>query len=141
MKQQIDVLSRLADLRGIKVRQMLGRVQYQRSLCQRYRNNIDGLQRLSRVEAPLGDSLQRDNHQRYKTTLHGMLQMQRRELAVAEEALARVQRELLQAMRKEKIMAHIVESKLEEWQQQLARQEQKLQDAMAAQVWWRGQQG
>lgn len=139
MKQQIEVLSRLAALRGIKVQQMLGRVQYQRNLCQRYRSNIEGLQRLSQVEAPFGNALQRDNHQRYKATLYEMLQLQRRELAVAEETLARVQRELLQAMRKEKVMTHVVEAKLEEWQQQLARQEQKIQDGMAAQTWWRNQ--
>lgn len=139
MKQQIEVLSRLARLRNVKVQQMLGRVQYQRNLCQRYRNNINGLKNLSAGEAQLGTALQRDNQQHYKATLFRMMQMQRRELAVAEETLARIQRELMQAMRHEKIVAHVMESKLAAWQQELGRQEQKLQDGMAAQTWWRNQ--
>jgi len=139
MKQQIEVLSRLANLRSIKVQQMLGRVHYQRNLCQRYRSNIDGLKRLSAGEVQLDTALQRDNQQHYKATLFRMLQMQRRELAVAEETLARIQRELMQAMRHEKIVTHVMEGKLAEWRQQLSRQEQKIQDGMAAQTWWRNQ--
>ena len=45
--------------------------------------------------------LQRDNQQKYKATLHKMVELQRRELSVAEAALARIQAELLQAMRNE----------------------------------------
>lgn len=141
MQRQIEMLSRLAALRSAKVQQIMARLQYQRNLCQRYRNNIEGLRRLGNVQAPLDNALQRDNLQRYKTTLYRLLQLQQRELALAEETLARVQRELLQAMRKEKVMEHVVASKLEEWQRLLARQEQKLQDGMAAQAWWRNQLG
>jgi len=135
MKQQIEVLSRLADIRGTKVRQLLGRVQYQQNLCQRYRNNIAGLSRLCEFDVPASTPLQRDNQQRYKATLYKMMQLQRRELAVAEEALTRIQRELLEAMRSEKVVNHVIDAKMAEWQQLLARQEQKLQDGLAAQAW------
>lgn len=139
MRQQLDVLGRLASLRGSQVQQMLGRVNYQRNLCQRYRNNITGLSRLLGFEVPLGTSLQRDNQQRYKVTLHKMVELQRKELGLAEQTLARIQGELLAAMRSEKIVTQFLDGKLAEWQAQLAQQEQKIQDGLAAQAWWRAQ--
>ncbi len=137
MKQQIETLGRLASLRSHRVRQMLGRVQYQQNLCQRYRNNITGLSRLCGFSVPMSTPLQRDNQQRYKATLYKMVELQRRELAVAEQALERIQRELLQAMRSEKVVEHAIEGKLQQWQQLLAQQEQKIQDGLAAQAHWR----
>ena len=137
MKQQIETLGRLASLRSHRVRQMLGRVQYQQNLCQRYRNNITGLSRLCGFSVPMSTPLQRDNQQRYKATLYKMVELQRRELVVAEQALERIQRELLQAMRSEKVVEHVIEGKLQQWQQLLAQQEQKIQDGLAAQAHWR----
>ena len=139
MKEQIETLSRLASLRGNRVRQMLGQVSYQQNLCQRYRNNITGLSRLCGFSVPMTTPLHRDNQQRYKATLHKMVELQRRELAVAEQALARIQLELLQAMRNEKVVTHMIDAKMEQWQLLLARQEQKIQDGLAAQSWWRNQ--
>ncbi|AGA88638.1 flagellar FliJ family protein [Stutzerimonas stutzeri] len=137
MKQQIETLGRLASLRSHRVRQMLGRVQYQQNLCQRYRNNITGLSRLCGFSVPMNTPLQRDNQQRYKATLYKMVALQRRELAVAEQALERIQRELLQAMRSEKVVEHMIDDKMQQWQQLLAQQEQKIQDGLAAQAHWR----
>jgi flagellar export protein FliJ len=139
MKQQIETLGRLASLRGSQVQQVLGRVNYQKNLCQRYRNNIAGLSRLLGFEVPLSTSLQRDNQQRYKLTLHKMIELQRRELILAEENLARIQSELLAAMRNEKIVANFLDGKLADWRLQLSQQEQKIQDGLAAQAWWRAQ--
>lgn len=139
MKDQIDVLSRLASLRGNRVRQMLGRVTYQQNLCQRYRNNIAGLGRLCGFTVPMTTPLQRDNQQRYKATLHKMVELQRRELQLAEENLARIQAELLAAMRSEKVVVQVIDTKMAQWQQALAQQEQKIQDGLAAQAWWRAQ--
>ncbi|MBD3738235.1 MULTISPECIES: flagellar FliJ family protein [Stutzerimonas] len=141
MKQQIETLKRLADLRGSRVQQMLGRVQYQQNLCQRYRNNITGLSRLCGFSVPMSTPLQRDNQQRYKATLYKMVELQRRELEVAEQTLERIRRELLQAMRSEKVVEHVIDAKLAQWQQLLARQEQKIQDGLAAQSHLRQQAG
>ncbi len=138
MRQQIETLTRLASLRGNRVKQMLGQVRYQQNLCQRYRNNITGLSRLCGFSVPMSTPLQRDNQQRYKATLYKMVELQRRELAVAEQALARIQQELLQAMRSEKVVEHVIEAKMQQWQQLLLAQEQKIQDGLAAQSWWRG---
>lgn len=137
MKEQIDVLSRLARVRNSKVQEMLGRVNYQQGLCQRYRNNIIGLSRLCTVTAPMTTPLQRDNQQKYKATLHKMVELQKRELALAEENLAKIQTELFAAMRNEKIVSHVLEAKMAQWQLTLAQQEQKIQDGLAAQTWWR----
>lgn len=139
MKQQIETLSRLASLRGTRVKQMLGQVQYQQNLCQRYRNNITGLSRLCGFTSPASTPLQRDNQQRYKAILYKMVELQRRELAVAEQTLARIQQDLLQAMRNEKVIEHVIDAKMQQWQQQLLAQEQKIQDGLAAQSWWRNQ--
>lgn len=141
MKQQLEVLGRLASLRSSKVQQMLGRVSYQQNLCQRYRNNITGLSRLCGFTVPMSTPLQRDNQQRYKATLYKMVELQRRELALAEENLARIQGELLAAMRSEKVITQFMESKMSQWQELLAQQEQKIQDGLAAQAWWRAQVG
>ena len=137
MRQQIETLTRLASLRGNRVKQMLGQVRYQQNLCQRYRNNITGLSRLCGFSVPMSTALQRDNQQRYKATLYKMVELQRRELAVAEQALARIQQELLQAMRSERVVEHVIDAKMQQWQQQLLAQEQKIQDGLAAQSWWR----
>jgi flagellar export protein FliJ len=137
MKQQLDTLARLAGLRASRVQQMLGRVTYQQNLCQRYRNNITGLTRLCGYTVPMTTPLQRDNQQQYKATLHRMVELQRKELSLAEESLARIQVELMNAMRSEKIVTHVIDAKMIEWQQLLNQQEQKLQDGMANQSWWR----
>ncbi|WP_312598199.1 flagellar export protein FliJ [Stutzerimonas nitrititolerans] len=137
MRQQIETLTRLASLRGNRVKQMLGQVRYQQNLCQRYRNNITGLSRLCGFSVLMSTPLQRDNQQRYKATLYKMVELQRRELAVAEQALARIQQELLQAMRSERVVEHVIDAKMQQWQQQLLAQEQKIQDGLAAQSWWR----
>lgn len=139
MKEQLAVLSRLASLRGTKVQQMLGRVTYQQNLCQRYRNNITGLNRLCSFTVPMTTLLQRNNQQQYKATLHKMVELQQRELTLAEENLARIQVELIAAMRSEKIVAHVIDAKMAQWQVQLNQQEQKIQDGLAAQSWWRAQ--
>ncbi|MDH1264440.1 MULTISPECIES: flagellar FliJ family protein [unclassified Pseudomonas] len=139
MKDQIDVLSRLASLRGSRVQQMLGRVNYQQNLCQRYRNNITGLNRLCGFTVPMTTPLQRDNQQQYKATLHKMVELQRRELQLAEENLARIQAELLAAMRSEKVVMQVIDTKMAQWQAALAQQEQKIQDGLAAQAWMRAQ--
>lgn len=139
MKEQLDTLARLANLRATRVQQMLGRVTYQQNLCQRYRNNITGLTRLCGFTAPMTTPLQRDNQQQYKGTLLKMVELQRKELALAEENLARIQVELMNAMRSEKIVAHVIDAKMAQWQQLLNQQEQKIQDGLANQSWWRAQ--
>lgn len=139
MKQQLETLGRLATLRGTRVQQMLGRVTYQQNLCQRYRNNILGLNRLCSFTVPMTTPLQRNNQQQYKQTLHHMVELQKRELTLAEENLARIQVELMAAMRSEKIVAHVLDAKIAQWQQTLNQQEQKIQDGLAAQSWWRNQ--
>lgn len=139
MKEQLDTLARLASLRATRVQQMLGRVTYQQNLCQRYRNNITGLARLCSFTVPMTTPLQRDNQQHYKGTLLKMVEIQRQELALAEQALARIQVELMNAMRSEKIVAHVMDAKMTQWQQLLNQQEQKIQDGIASQSWWRNQ--
>lgn len=139
MKEQLDTLARLASLRATRVQQMLGRVTYQQNLCQRYRNNITGLAHLCSFTVPMTTPLQRDNQQHYKGTLLKMVEIQRQELAVAEQALARIQVELVNAMRSEKIVAHVMDAKMTQWQQLINQQEQKIQDGLASQSWWRNQ--
>ena len=139
MKEQIYTLERLASLRATRVQQMLGRVSYQQNLCQRYRNNITGLTRLCGFTVPMTTPLQRDNQQKYKSTLYQMVELQRKELSLAEESLARIQLELMGAMRSEKIVAHVIDTKMVQWQLLLNQQEQKIQDGLASQSWWRAQ--
>lgn len=139
MKSRIEVLSRLAEVRGIQVRQVMTCVAYQQNLCQRYRNNIAGLARLCGFSSATTTPLQRHNQQQYKATLHAMTNLQVRELQLAEQTLQRIQDELLALMRQEKVLAHVIEGKVLAWQTELSRQEQKIQDAMASQTWWRNQ--
>lgn len=139
MKQQIRTLSQLARLRGIRVTEALGRIQHQEQLCRRYHANIDGLSRLCEYTVRSDTLIQRDNQQRYKSTLHNMLAQQRRELSTAEVSLERIRADLMLAMRSEKVIAHVLAGKITEWQQILSAQEQKLQDGLAAQSWLRGQ--
>lgn len=138
MKQQIELLSRLASLRNHKVQQMLRQVTYQQNLCQRYRNNITGLSRLCSFTVPMTTPLQRNNQNQYKMTLHKMVELQQRELTLAEQNLTRIRDELMAAMRSEKAVTHVIDNKMSQWQQILGQQEQKIQDGLAAQSWMRG---
>ncbi|CAM3030099.1 flagellar FliJ family protein [Pseudomonas plecoglossicida] len=137
MKDRIDVLSRLATLRGIEVRQAKGRVDYQQMLCHRYRENIVGLNRLCGYDNTVTSAVQRQNQQQYKATLHGMINLQVRELAVAQEHLAHLQNQLMQAVRVAKVLTQVIEVKVRDRQTELGRQEQGRQDGLASQVWWR----
>ena len=137
MKNRINVLSRLAELRNIQMRQIMGRVSYQQNLCERYRNNIAGLKRLCSFSSATTTPLQRHNQQQYKATLHAMTNLQVRELQLAEQTLGRIQVELQNAVRQEKVLAQVIDDKMRLWQATLASQEQKIQDGLASQTWWR----
>ena len=137
MKDRIRVLNRLAGLRALQVRQVMGRVTYQQNLCQRYRNNIAALTRLCDVNSVTSTPLQRHNVQQYKATLHAMNNLQVRELKLAEQNLDRIQQELFAVMPQEKVLAQVIDEKMRVWQASLALQEQKIQDGRASQAWWR----
>ena len=137
MKNRINVLNRLAQLRHIQMRQIMGRVSYQQNLCERYRNNIAALKRLCGFTSATTTPLQRHNQQQYKATLHAMTNLQVRELKLAEQTLSRIQDELQQAVRQEKVLSQAIDDKMRIWQATLASQEQKIQDGLASQVWWR----
>ena len=137
MKNRINVLNRLAALRNIQMRQIMGRVSYQQNLCERYRNNIAGLKRLCDFSSATTTPLQRHNQQQYKATLHAMTNLQVRELELAEQTLSRIRDELQHVVRQEKILAQVIADKMRLWQTMLARQEQKIQDGLASQTWWR----
>ena len=138
MKKPFSALTTLRDLRSQQTQQLQQRVNYQRGLCQRYRNNIQGLQRLVTYQVPATTHLQRDNQQNYRLTLYKMLELQKCELEVAEGGLSRIEQELMQAARDEKVLDHFIQHKLTRWQQHLAKQEQKIQDGLAAQGFWQG---
>lgn len=137
MKERINVLNRLAQLRAVQARQIMGRVTYQQNLCERYRNNIAGLTRLCGFTTATTTPLQRHNQQQYKATLHAMTNLQVRELKLAEQTLKRIQDELQQVVRQEKVLAQVIEDRMRQWLATLARQEQKIQDGLASQTWWR----
>ncbi|NNB16261.1 flagellar export protein FliJ [Pseudomonas fragi] len=137
MKERINVLNRLAQLRAVQARQIMGRVTYQQNLCERYRNNIAGLTRLCGFTTATTTPLQRHNQQQYKATLHAMTNLQVRELKLAEQTLKRIQDELQQVVRQEKVLAQVIEDRMCQWLATLAQQEQKIQDGLASQTWWR----
>jgi len=137
MKNRINMLNRLAQLRGVQARQVMGRVGYQQNLCDRYRNNIAGLTRLCGFTSATTTPLQRHNQQQYKATLHAMINLQVRELKLAEQTLKRIQDELQHVVRQEKVLVQVIEDKMRQWQATLAQQEQKIQDGLASQTWWR----
>ncbi|MFJ3429065.1 flagellar export protein FliJ [Pseudomonas fragi] len=137
MKERINVLNRLAQLRAVQARQIMGRVTYQQNLCERYRINIAGLTRLCGFTTATTTPLQRHNQQQYKATLHAMTNLQVRELKLAEQTLKRIQDELQQVVRQEKVLAQVIEDRMCQWLATLAQQEQKIQDGLASQTWWR----
>ena len=137
MKNRINVLNRLAQLRHIQMRQIMGRVSYQQNLCERYRNNITALKRLCGFTSATTTPLQRHNQQQYKATLHAMINLQVRELKLAEQTLKRIQDELQHVVRQEQVLVQVIEDKMRQWQATLAQQEQKIQDGLASQTWWR----
>lgn len=134
---ELNTLGSLLKLRHQGVNQVMARIQYQQQLCQRYRSNIEGLNRLLGYTVPMTTPLQRDNQQRYKQVLLRVAEVQQRELTIAEQQLETIRQELLAASLDEKRLEKVLEIKLAQWQESLGRQEQKLQDALASQSWIR----
>ena len=66
-----------------------------------------------------------------------MINLQVRELKLAEQTLKRIQDELQHVVRQEKVLIQVIEDKMCDWQATLAQQEQKIQDGLASQTWWR----
>ena len=74
-----------------------------------------------------------------KSKVNVFVDLFRQSKAMKLQVEALEQRELLQAMRSEKVVEHMIDDKMQQWQQLLAQQEQKIQDGLAAQSWWRNQ--
>ena len=66
-----------------------------------------------------------------------MINLQVRELKLAEQTLKRIQDELQHVVRQEQVLVQVIEDKMRQWQATLAQQEQKIQDGLASQTWWR----
>lgn len=130
-------LARLVDLRRRQLDPLLTRVNTQRSLCQRYRNTITGLTRLCGFSAATHTPLQRHNQQQYKATLHRLISRQQVDLQRLEAHLALIEAQLLAAWRSERVLHQLLDARIDEWRLALARQDQRIQDGLASQSWWR----
>ncbi|MCW7536522.1 flagellar export protein FliJ [Aquabacterium sp. A7-Y] len=137
----VSSLSRLVDLREREVDRLSAEVAAKHAVSERYRRNLERMDALcqgSGATAVLPPALSL-NCGNYKQAVIGMSQLHRQDLALHEADMAVTQRALTAAARKHEVFSQLLVRRQDEQRRVVEREEQKRQDEMATQVWWRSQ--
>jgi flagellar export protein FliJ len=139
-QRTVDSLARLIELKQQQVDQLAAEVAGKEALRQRYRHNLERLGALAAGSgasgAPASPALAL-NRANYKQSVLTLMVSHQQELALHEADMAAAQRALTEASRKREVLVRTLEQKQDVLQRAQAVREQKRQDDLAAQVWWR----
>lgn len=133
-------LNRLVDLREREVDRLQSEIGAKEAVRQRYRGNLDRLEALcagSGASGSLPPTLAL-NCAGYKQTVMQLAASHRESLVLHEADLAATQHALLAASRRHQALDQVLERAQERSRQAASVREQKRQDELASQVWWRG---
>jgi len=137
----LNSLNRLVDLREREVERLQAEVGAKEVLRQRYRSNLERLETLCNGSGASG-GLQPTlalNCADYKQAVLQLATTHRESLVLHEADMAATQRALVLASRRHQVLDQVRERQHEGIRQAASVREQKHQDELAAQVWWRGQ--
>ena len=139
--KSLNSLNRLVDLREREVDRLQAEVGAKEAVRQRYRGNLERLEALctdSGASGQLPPTLA-FNCAGYKQTVLQLAATHRESLVLHEADMAATQRALMLASRRHQVLDQVRERHQERSLQATAVREQKRQDELASQVWWRGQ--
>lgn len=137
-RQRLHSLGRLVDLQGREVDRLSADVAEKRATRERYLRNLSRLQNLCDSSNPAGGSpVLALNRAGYKQAMLRMVATHRVDLSLHESELALSQRELIDAARRQEALGQVLQREHENVRHVTQVREQKQQDELAAQVWWR----
>lgn len=133
-------LGRLVDLRAREVERLTAEVAAKQAVRQRYLDNLARLEELRDSSGPSGalPPVLSLNCAAYKHTVMMLADAHRDDLAVHEAEMARAQQALTAAALKREVLGQVHARQLRSVAGEQAVAEQKRQDELASQVWWRG---
>ncbi|AKJ30366.1 flagellar export protein FliJ [Caldimonas brevitalea] len=137
----VHSLNRLIELREREVERLNVEVANKRAVGDRYRRSLERMTALcegSGASAALPPALSL-NCGNYKQAMLGMVDLHRQDLALHEADMAVSQRALDAAARKQEVFQQLLARRQAQLLREHESREQKRQDELATQVWWRGQ--
>lgn len=136
----IRQLDTLVDLREREVDRLSVEMAEKQALQKRFRANLARLQGLCSDAAPLGAQTMAlaINRAGYKQDLLRLVDQHRQDLALHESGMAVTQRALVAAAQRCEVLGQVRAGQQRRRQAELGRRDQKQQDELATQVWWRG---
>lgn len=136
-------LGTLLDLRARELDRLGAELADKAALRARFHANLARLQGLCDADvapaAPPWAMAMAVNHAGYKQALLRKVDEHRQDLALHEADMAVTQRALTAAAHQHEVLGQVLAQRRELARREQARCEQKRQDDLAAQVWWRGQ--
>jgi flagellar export protein FliJ len=144
--KKLASLASVVDLRERDKERLLADLATKRELAERYRKNLARLEQLcsgAGASAPLSGgqlSVMSQNRGDYKQAVMRMADGHRDELSLHEADMRVAQQALTRAVHKHEALDQVLSRRQETLQRSQARGEQKQQDELANQSWWRGQQ-
>lgn len=137
-RQRLRSLGRLVDLQSREVDRLSADVAEKRATRERYLRNLSRLQNLCDSHGPTGGSpVLALNRAGYKQAMLKMVATHRVDLSLHESQLALSQRELIDAARRHEALDQVLQREHANVRQVTQVREQKQQDELASQVWWR----
>ncbi|CAM3556411.1 flagellar export protein FliJ [Paracidovorax anthurii] len=134
-------LERLVDVREREVDRLTADMADKRALRDRFLRSIERMEHLAHSSGASGGTLlaQALNRGAYKQAMLHLAHTHRQDLGRHEADLAQAQQQLTQAVRRKEVLGQVLEQRQQV--QALAAQalQQKRDDELASQVWWRGQ--
>jgi flagellar export protein FliJ len=132
-------LTTLVDLRQREVDRLVADMAQKEAVRQRYRSNLDRLAGLCAGESAQGTSPSLSlNRAAYKQSVLEMIDQHRTELTLHEADMAVAQCALTAASHKRESLGQVLVRKERDAAAEQAQRDQKQQDELASQVWWRG---
>ncbi len=132
-------LNTLVDLREREVDRLSAEMARKEEVRQRFHRNLARMHGLAAGASAQGTvpAALSANRADYKQALLRMVEQHRQDLSLHEADMAAMQRALAAASRKQEVLEQVRSGEARELQASQARQEQKQQDELASQVWWR----
>jgi flagellar export protein FliJ len=137
----VKSLGTLVDLRGREVDRLSAEMAEKAAVRARFHANLARMQGLCaggvvQGGQPMALAMNRAG---YKQALLHMVAEHQQDLALHEADMAVTQRALTAAAQKREVLGQVLTQQREQVQMEHGKREQKHQDDLAAQVWWRGQ--
>jgi flagellar export protein FliJ len=136
--QRLRSLGRLVELQSREVDRLNADVAEKRTTRERYLRNLSRLEQLCADSTPAdGSPVLAANSAGYKQVMLRMAASHRVDLSLHESQLALSQRELINAARRQEALGQALQREHANVRHVTRVREQKQQDELASQVWWR----